>query len=109
MECALKAVLGFLLGVVFFVASIVCQAIFMNHAFLSVEDAELEVQDISRFKRSVIRLAQKSIGLTIAFVGFAFPWISMDAYVGLNVNSMLLYGTLSTATFLLVYAVCCIL
>ena len=37
----LKAVLGFLLGTVFFVASIVCQAIFMNHSFLSVEDAGL--------------------------------------------------------------------
>ena len=101
----LKAVLGFLLGAVFFAASIVCQVIFINHAFLSVEDAGLEEQELSRFKRSVIQLAQKSFGLTIAFVGFTFPWISMDAYVGLQVDSMLLYGAMSAATFLLIYAV----
>ena len=29
----------------------------------------------------------------------------MDAYVGLNVDSMLIYGALSTAVFLLIYAV----
>ena len=101
----LKAVLGFLLGTVFFVASIVCQAIFMNHSFLSVEDAGLVKQELSRFKKSVIGLAEKSFGLTIAFLGFTFPWISMDAYVGLNADSMLLYGSLSTAVFLMVYAV----
>ncbi len=101
----LKAVLGFLLGTIFFVASIVCQSIFINRAFLSVEDAEVEEQEISRFKRSVIGLAQKSFGLTVAFVSFTFPWIAMDAYVGLNVDSMLLYGAISTATFLLIYAV----
>jgi len=101
----LKAVLGFLLGTVFFAASIVCQVIFINHAFLSVEDAGLEQQEISRFKRSVIGLAQKSFGLTIAFVGFTFPWISMDAYVGIQVDSMLFYGAMSAAVFLLVYSV----
>lgn len=101
----LKAVLGFLLGTVFFVASIVCQAIFMNRSFLSVEDAGLEEQELSRFRRCVIGLAQKSFGLTISFLGFTFPWISMDAYVGLNADSMLLYGALSMAAFLVVYAV----
>ena len=100
-----KAVLGFLLGTVFFVASIVCQAIFMNRSFLSVEDAGLEEQELSRFRRCVIGLAQKSFGLTISFLGFTFPWISMDAYVGLNADSMLLYGALSMAAFLVVYAV----
>lgn len=101
----LKAVLGFLLGTVFFAASVVCQAIIINRANLSVEDAELQKQELSGFKRSVIGLAQKSIGLTIAFIGFTFPWISLDAYVGLNVDSMLLYGALSTVVLFVVYAV----
>lgn len=101
----LKAVLGFLMGTIFYAASIICQAIFINRSFLSVEDAGLEEQSISGFKRSVIGLAQKSFAVTVAFMGFTFPWISMDAYVGLNVDSMLLYGALSAATFLLAYAV----
>lgn len=101
----LKAVLGFLLGAIFFVASIVCQAIFMNRAFLSVEDAGLEENDISRFKRSVIGLAQKSFGLTIAFIGFTFPLIAMDAYVGLSADNMFLFGMGGAGAFLLIYAV----
>ena len=76
----------------------------MSRSFLSVEDAGLEEKELSRFKSSVIGLAQKSFGVTIAFFGFTFPWISMDAYVGLNVDSMLLYGALSAAAFLLAYA-----
>lgn len=101
----LKAVLGFLLGAIFFVASIVCQVIFMNRAYLSVEDAGLSEQEISRFKRSVISLAQKSFGLTVAFIGFTFPLIAMDAYVGLSLYNMFLFGTIGASAFLLVFSV----
>ena len=101
----LKAVLGFLLGAIFFVASIVCQAVFMNRAYLSVEDAGLEIQDMTMFKRNVIRLAERSIGLTVAFVGFTFPLILMDAYVGLSADNMFLFGIIGAAAFLLLYAV----
>ncbi len=101
----LKAVLGFLLGAVFFAASIICQAIFINRSFLSVEDAGLEEHDMAMFKRNVIRLAEKSIGLTVAFVGFTFPLILMDAYVGLSVDNMFLFGIMGAAVFLLLYSV----
>ena len=101
----LKAVLGFLIGAVFFAASIVCQAIFLNHAFLSVEDAGLEDVELSAFKRKVIRLTEYSIGLTVAFIGFTFPLIMMDAYLGLSADNMLLFGSIGTTAFLLVYAV----
>lgn len=100
----LKAVLGFLLGAIFFAASIVCQAVFLNRAFLSVEDAGLGLMDHSQFKHKVIRLAQKSFGLTIAFLGFTFPLILMDAYVGLSADNMLIFGMAGAAIFLLAYA-----
>ena len=100
----LKAVLGFLLGAIFFAASIVCQAVFINRAYLSVEDAGLELMDHSQFKHKVIRLAQKSFGLTIAFLGFTFPLIMMDAYVGLSADNMLIFGMEGAAIFLLAYA-----
>lgn len=100
----LKAVLGFLLGAIFFAASVVCQAVFINRAFLSVEDAVLELMDHSQFKHKVIRLAQKSFGLTIAFLGFTFPLIMMDAYVGLSADNMLIFGMAGAAIFLLAYA-----
>lgn len=101
----LKAVLGFLMGAIFFAASIVCQAVFVNKAFLSVEDAGLDPASLSDYKRKVIDIAQKSIGLTVAFVGFTFPLILVDAYLGLGSDSLLIWGSMGAAAFLLVYAV----
>lgn len=101
----LTAGLGLLLGAVFFTASIVCQAVFVNKAFFSVEDAGLDEQTLSGFKRNVIGSAEKSIGLTAAFIGFAFPLVPVDAYIGLGPDSLLIWGLMGTAAFLLLYAV----
>lgn len=103
----LRAVLGFLLGTVFFVASVVCQIIFTNRAFFSVEDAGLEEKDLSFFKKNVLRLTQRSLGLTVSFVGFTAPLLLVDAYVGLSANNMLLFGIPGAALCILVYAVVC--
>ena len=101
----LKAVLGFFLGAIFFVASIVCQTVFINKAFFSVEDAGLDVAVLSDFKKKVIDFAKKSIGLTGALIGFTFPliWVN-DAYMGLSFDSLLIWGTLGAAVFLLIHA-----
>ena len=101
----LKAVLGFFLGAIFFAASIVCQAVFVNKAFFSVEDAGLDTGVLSDFKKKVVDYAKKSIGLTVAFIGFAFPLILVDAYVGLGSDSLLIWGSMGAAVFLLIYAV----
>lgn len=101
----LKAVLGFFLGAIFFAAGIVCQAIFINKAFFSVEDAGLDPDVLSDYNRKIIVLAEKSIGLTVAFIGFTFPLILVDAYVGLGSDSLLIWGALGTAAFLLIYSV----
>lgn len=101
----LKAILGFFLGAIFFVASIVCQAVFVNKAFFSVEDAGLDERVLSDFKRKVINLAEMSIGLTVAFIGFTFPLILVDAYMGLGSDSLLIWGSIGAAAFLLIYTV----
>lgn len=101
----LKAVLGFFLGAIFFAASIVCQAVFVNKAFFSVEDAGLDTGVLSDFKKKVVDYAKKSIGLTVAFIGFTFPLILVDAYVGLGSDSLLIWGSMGAAVFLLIYAV----
>lgn len=101
----LKAVLGFWLGAIFFAASIVCQAIFMNKAFLNVEDAGIDEVTLSNYKRKVIGFAEKSIGLTVAFVGFTFPLGLVDAYFGLGLDSLLIWGAMGTVAFMAIYAV----
>lgn len=101
----LKAILGFFLGAIFFAASIVCQAVFVNKAFFSVEDAGLDESVLSDFKRKVFNFAEKSIGLTVAFIGFTLPLILVDAYMGLGSDSLLIWGGMGATTFLLLYAV----
>ena len=101
----LKAVVGFFLGTIFFAGGIICQAIFVNKAFLRVEDAGLDESTHSDYKRKVIALAKKSIGVTVAFIGFTFPLVLVDAYLGLGADSMLLFGIVGAAAFLLIYAV----
>lgn len=103
----LQAILGFLLGAVFFAASIVCQAVFSNRALLSVEDAGLSETDLSDFKRNVYWLAEKSIGVTVCFVGFTLPLMLVDAFMGLGLDSLLLFGIPGMVLFLLVYAIIC--
>ncbi len=100
-----KALLGFFLGAIFFAASIVCQAIFINKAFFSVEDAGLDSNVLSGYKRKVIALAEKSIGITILFIGFTFPLILVDAYMGLGSDSLLIWGSIGAFAFLIVYSI----
>ena len=99
----LRAVLGFLMGACFYVPSIICQIIFVNRACVSVEDAELNEEDYISFKQRVFDLAIKSIGLTTTFIGFTFPLILVDAYVGLGADSLLIWGGLGAALFLGIY------
>lgn len=101
----LEAVLGFLLGAIFFAASIVCQAVFINKAFLSVEDSGLDEISLSSYKRKVIGLAQKAMGLTLFLIGFTFPLVLTGAYLGLEFGSLLLWGSLSAIIIMFVYAV----
>lgn len=75
----LKAILGFFLEAIFFAVSIVCQTIFVNKAFFSVEDGGLDKRVLSDFKRKVINFAETSIGLTVTSLGFTLPLVLVDA------------------------------
>lgn len=101
----LSAILGFLLGLIFFLASIICQVVFMNKAFFRVEDAEIDSTSLSRYKQNVISLAEKSIGLTVFFLGFTLPLVTVDVYFGLSADSLLIWGTIGAGMFGVIYAV----
>lgn len=102
-----KALLGFLIALIFFVASLFCQVISLNKAFQSVEDTDLLIDEtsLSSYKRKVLKLAKFSIGLTIAFIGFTFPLIFVDAYLGLTLAGITTYGGICTAVFTAIYLV----
>ena len=102
----LRASLGFLLGAIFFAASIVCQIVFLNRAMFSVDEDEFQnLPELNGFKRNAIRLTEISVGLTVLFVGFTFPLVLVDAYLGITSVGMLLYGSIGMAAFLVLYAV----
>jgi len=101
----LQALLGFLLGLVFLVGALVCQAVFMNKAFLSVEDAEIDSLELSKFKLKVIRIGSISIGLSAFLFGFILPLAFVGAYLGMGVGSTFLYGAISGGALLLIYSV----
>lgn len=99
-----QAVLGFLIGAIFFTAGIICQVVFLNKAFLKVEDAGVQEEYFSDYRNKVILIAEKSISLIVLLLGFTFPMITVNANFGLEFNSMLLYGTVSVVIFLMIYA-----
>ncbi len=101
----LNAILGGLLGIIFYAAGIICQFIFHNRAALSVEDSGIDEESLASFKRDTIRLSEKSIGFTVACFGFTSPLMLVDAYLGLSAGSLFLWGIIGAGLFLLIYAV----
>jgi len=101
----LKAMLGGLLGAIFYAASIICQFIFYNRAALSVEDSGIDEESLAEFKRNTIHLSEKSIGFTVACFGFTFPLFLVDAYLGLTMESLLKTGLTGIVLALLIYVV----
>ena len=102
----LKASLGFLVGAVFFAASIVCQIVFLNRAIFSVEEEDFQnLPELNGFKRNTVKLTEISVGLTVLLIGFTFPLVLIDAYLGLGADSMLLFGLIGMAVSLILYAV----
>lgn len=102
----LRASLGFLLGAIFFAASIVCQIVFLNRAMFSVEEEEFQnLPELNGFKRNTVKLTEISVGLTVLLIGFTFPLVLVDAYLGLTAVGMLIYGLIGMAISMILYAV----
>jgi transcriptional regulator with XRE-family HTH domain len=101
----LQGRLGVLVGILFFAASLLCQAVFVNRALLRVEDAALEETALSDYRRRVLSMAKKSAGLTFALLGFTLPLLMAPAYQGIQASSLLLLGLPCAAALLLLYGV----
>ena len=105
----LRAYIGFFAGCVFFLASIICQAIFINGAFLSVDDDSLEGEEIADFRSRVIGLAKYSFGLTLVLFAGTLPLVIYvgDAYWGLSGGEWLQAGGSYALVALAVWGVVC--
>lgn len=99
----LQGLLGFLLGALFFLAAVVCQAVFLNQALLAV--ADLPAEEAGSFRFRFIAMAQRSFGLTAFLLGFTLPLFSFS----LSTEALLLLGLSSGAMVLGLYLAVCFL
>lgn len=105
----LRAYLGFFLGVAFYVASAVCQVVFINQARLAVDDEDMAGVDTGAFRKTVIHLAEVVFSLNGVQLGATLPLLGLvtDAYRGLSAESWLLYGVIFGLIAMLVCGVVC--
>ncbi|MCD8117306.1 MAG: helix-turn-helix domain-containing protein [Oscillospiraceae bacterium] len=102
----LYAIIGFSVAMIFLIAGVVCQLIFINNAFAAVAGID-EGKDLYNYKRSVVRLGEYSFGLDVFLLGVALPLLFVAAYLGLSAASWLAYGLLAAAVLTVVYVVIC--
>lgn len=104
-----RAYIGFMIAAVFFLAAVICQAAFVNSAYLSVADEELSGAEVDRFKCTVVRLAEVSICLTVVLFAFSLPLVLLapDAYVGLQADSWFIQGIILGVIALVICCAAC--
>lgn len=105
----LRAYAGFYSGAVLYLAGVICQAIFVNHAFLAVDNEEGQGGEVGAFRRKVVVLAEYAIGLTLTLFAATFPLVMLinDTYMGLSGESWVLYGACFGGVTLVVVCVIC--
>ena len=104
-----RAYLGFFVAFSFFVVSAVCQLIFTNKAFFSVSDVEIGVEEIGRFKTSVVKITGCILSFIAVLTAFCLPLIILpgDPYLGVVGTSWLFYGALYTVPFIIAGLLIC--
>lgn len=105
----LRAYIGFLAGALFWLAAVICQAVWINSACLSVEDDSLDSAETGRLKWAVARRSEGVFVLVAALLAFSLPLVLLpgDTYVGLHAGSWFLPGIVCALVALLpVGAVC---
>lgn len=92
----LRAYLGFLAGLVFFVAAGVCETIFLILLRGSLRDAEIPDELLEGNNRAALKTAQLTYGIIAFFFAVCLPLIIFpgDPYYGLHGESWLFSGSL---------------
>lgn len=105
----LRAYIGFFAGLVFFVAAVICQAIFINGAFLSVDDDGLGEEETADFRGRVLSLAKVSFGLTLTLFAATLPLVIYvnDTYWGLSGGNWLRAGGAYALAALALWGIVC--
>lgn len=81
-----RAYLGFLMGAAFYLAAVVCQAVFANGALLAVSGESLTEQELGDYRRQVLFWTESVGAVTLCLLASSLPLALMthDARVGLS-------------------------
>lgn len=104
----LRAYIAFAVMAVLALAAAVCQGAFVNSALLTVADEELAGEETDRFRRAVVRLAERVLTLDAVLLAFSLPLLEAgDAYFGLTAQAWLLRGLIWAAIVLALCGAAC--
>ncbi len=105
----LRAYIGFFVGTIFYLISVVFQTIVINRAFLSVSDESLDLKETGSFRWKVVKFAEWSYGLTAVLFAFTLPLILIPgtSTVGLTMDYWFVYGILAAIIGLLIFVIVC--
>lgn len=98
-----RGTLGFLLGIVFLSAGVICQAIAITRAVADLDEDLLTPEECAAYREKVFRLASLSFGCTAALLGFTAPMLLAYDW-GLSTSSLLFFGALGVCAALVLYA-----
>jgi transcriptional regulator with XRE-family HTH domain len=82
----LRGYIGFFISILFYLCSIIYQAININNAFSSISDDSMTTAEICSYKHTVIRLAEIPISLSVILFAISLPLITVldETYAGLS-------------------------
>ena len=93
-----RAYLGFFIAAIFYLAAVICQAIFVNKALLSVSDDEFSSSEIQTFKKRVVVTLEFVVGFVVALIAFTAQLLgTWDAYTGVYLDDWLFVGSIFAA------------
>lgn len=106
----LRGYIGFFLGLMFYAASVICQWIFTDQAWLAVSEEAVRENDLVGYRWQVFRIASVSVGAAFVVFCTLLPLLlSGGAYYGLTVTTWLGLALVSCLAAVLVwYAAMCL-
>jgi transcriptional regulator with XRE-family HTH domain len=82
----LRGYIGFFISILFYLCSIIYQAININNAFSSISYDSMTTTEICSYKHTVIKLAELPISLSVILFAISLPLITVldETYAGLS-------------------------
>ena len=101
-----RGYLAFFISAAFFIAAIICQAVILNKALLSVADDDFSDGETGSFKKKVICTAEAVIGFITTLTAFNLPLLmARNASKGVELLDWVLMGLMYSAVFAFLFII----